>query len=716
MSAESNAPETEIPALFEAAPAPAPAHTPAPSPTDAPDAAEAAKGPEAAEMADVAHVVAAHDDDDDAGEGHDDGGDDDDGPGDADPDADAGAGGETAAAGADGAASPAKKKRRRRKKKKPAGLEGAPLEGGGEAGQAPVLADGEAPVRTDPTKRVVREVRAPKAAYYRSYNVGDQVFGKITEVTPDALFIDLFDKGKAVFDLREILVLEASEAQRAEHEAAANAADAADAAAPIRAERIESAEPAKSEGAASEGSEGAEADELSAASAPGAISASQAESVPEAAKAENIRPAAPPAPLAPLMPPMPPIVLEAGANFVGIVHNDGGRGGLVVLTRLPKRGALAKPRVREALDQKTTIEGLVTGAIKGGVEVDIDGLRAFAPASTMDLRPGADMRPFVGVRLDFQVTSYGKSGRDIVLSRKDLVEAEYKKIRAERLATLVVGETVRGRVRTIVSFGAFIDLGGVEGLVPLQELSHNRADNPSDVFSVGEDVEVKLIRVDEKGKIWLSRRAILEDPWATLAAKYAVGSKHTGKVVRIQPFGAFLELESGIDGLIHAADLSFERFEDINKVVKIGQEMEVVVSSLELGQRRIALHPALQGEAANEEPQRAVVSKGVKVKVISHEPNGLVVRILGVTGRLAHAFVTGAGTGTPRGTDLRKQFPTGQILEAKVLEIDPRRGEAKLSVKALLDDAERSAYNNYRKEVGRSSKFTLGDLLAKRGT
>jgi small subunit ribosomal protein S1 len=334
----------------------------------------------------------------------------------------------------------------------------------------------------------------------------------------------------------------------------------------------------------------------------------------------------------------------------------------------------------------------------------------------MDVRPGADMKPFVGMRLDFHVTSYAKRGRDIVLSRKDLVEAEYKKLRAERLSTLVVGETVKGRVRTIVSFGAFIDLGGVEGLVPLQELSHNRSEGPSDVFTMGEEVEVKLIRVDEKGKIWLSRRALLEDPWASVAAKYAIGSKHTGKVVRIQPFGAFVELESGIDGLIHAADLSFERFDDINKVVKVGQEVNVVVSSLELGQRRIALHPALPADAEGEEHQRVQPHKSVKVKVVGHEPAGLVVRIMGVTGRSARAFVTGAGTGTPRGTDYKKEFPLGVVLEAKVLEIDPRRGEAKLSVKALQDDAERSAYNQYRKEVTKSSKFTLGDLLAKRGS
>ena len=605
---------------------------------------------------------------------------------------------EVAAEGAEGApadgAAPAKKKRRRRKKKKAAGAEGTPAEGAEGAHVA-------AP-KGDPNKKVVREVRAPKAAFYRSYNVGDQVFGKITEVTPNALFIDLFDKGKAVFDLRELAFLEASETQRAENEAAIAAAEAAEGTAHAE-ESVEV--PALAESTEGESAEVTEATDSTDSTDSTEVATEAVTAHDESGEKAEER----------LMPPMPPIVLEAGANFVGIVHNDGGRGGLVVLTRFPKRGALAKPRVREALEKKTTIEGLVTGAIKGGVEVDVDGLRAFAPASTMDVRPGADMKPFVGHRLDFHVTSYGKRGRDIVLSRKDLVEAEYKKLRAERLSTLVVGETVKGRVRTVVSFGAFIDLGGVEGLVPLQELSHNRSDGPSDVFSVGEDVEVKLIRVDEKGKIWLSRRALLEDPWSSVAAKYAMGSKHQGKVVRIQPFGAFVELEPGIDGLIHAADLSFERFDDIHKVVKVGQSLEVVVSSLEMGQRRIALSP-YNPEVEGEESQRVVPNKSVKVKVVSHEPAGLVVRVMGVVGRGARAFITGAGTGTARGTDLKKEFPTGTVLEAKVVEVDPRRGEAKLSVKALRDDAERSAYNQYRKEVTKSSKFTLGDLLAKRGS
>ncbi len=166
--------------------------------------------------------------------------------------------------------------------------------------------------------------------------------------------------------------------------------------------------------------------------------------------------------------------------------------------------------------------------------------------------------------------------------------------------------------------------------------------------------------------------------------------------MRLQPFGAFVELEAGIDGLIHLADLSLNRIESPSEVVKVGDSIEVVVSHVEPGSHRIALHPASTGDAANEAPQRIAPHKPVKAKVVTIETGGLVVRILGVTGRSARGYVTAAGTGTPRGTELRKIFKAGQEIEAKVIEIDPRRGEVKLSIKALGEEQERNAYQQYR--------------------
>jgi small subunit ribosomal protein S1 len=628
--------------------------------------------------------------------------------------------GETAKAGAEGA--PAKKRRRRRRKKKGAAA-AAPAEGQATEGAVPAegaSADGAQAKGAKPKKE--RQDRERPA-----FNVGDVVFGKVIEFTEDALFVDLSGKAKAIFDLRELLITEddveeytRADKKEAEELAAARAAPAS--------EEPSTSAPADGEAASADAAEKAQPAEQSASSA----EAAPAEAAAPADGATATQPATGEAPAASTRAPaaeaqsgeekpeeknpqLPRVILEPGAPFVGLVHNDGVRGGLVVLTHHPKRVQKTKPIVAEAAKTGSLVFGLVTGTIKGGVEVDVDGLRAFAPASHVELRPGADLSHLVGKRLPFAVTHYAKRGRDVVLSRRAILENEAKERREEALKNIEMGSIVDGVVRTVVPFGAFIDVGGVEGLVPLSEMSHNRADQPKDVFKVGETVKVKVLRLDERGKLWLSRKAAMEDPWNQVAEKYAPGTRHKGKVARLQPFGAFIELEPGIDGLVHTADLSLKRIEHPEEVVKVGEEIEVVVASVDAKQHRIALHPAPTGEAANEEPQRVQLHKTLKVVVVNVEPGGLVVRVLGATGRNARGFISAAATGTPRGSELRKLFPIGKQLEAKVVEHDPRRGELKLSIKALNEENERNAFQQYRAQVKREAKFgTLADLLAKR--
>ena len=298
---------------------------------------------------------------------------------------------------------------------------------------------------------------------------------------------------------------------------------------------------------------------------------------PVAVEPVAVEPAAvePEAPREPKEPKVPRVILEVGADFIGVVHNDGARGGLVVLTHHPKRLERAKTLVEKASQEKTTVLGLVTGVIKGGIEVDVDGLRAFAPGSHVDLRLGADLSHLVAKRLPFYVTQYAKRGRDVVLSRRAMLEEESRKARSDALSKLKVGEEVEGIVRSVVPFGAFVDVGGVEGLVPLQEMSHNRGDGPSDVFKAGEPTRVVVMKIDDKGKIWLSHKATIPDPWQQVAQKYATGTRHAGKVVRLQPFGAFIELEPGVDGLLHTQDLSVKRIDTPDEVVKVGDAIEV---------------------------------------------------------------------------------------------------------------------------------------------
>lgn len=642
--------------------------------------------------------------------------------------AEAGAG---EAGGAEGA--PKKKRRRRRKKKGPGAGDAAAAGDGAEASPTGEGAEGTQQTAPKP-KKEKKEKKEPRER--PAFNVGDVVFGKVLEVTDDVLFIDVAGKARAVFDLRELLIVDEPDAPRVEEpedDDAEGATDAADRG-EVAAESAEGAPPAIAEGEtppatlasgatppAPDALEPAEAEgtpaEAEAAPAEAEAAPAQPEGVTAAGDAASVlaqaskEAAKPP----PENPQLPRVILEPGATFVGLVHNDGGRGGLVVLTHHPKRASRAKVHVSQASKDGTLVDGLVTGVIKGGIEVDVDGLRAFAPASHVDLRPGSDLSPLVGKRLKFLVTQYGKRGRDVVLSRRAQLEAEAKATREEALKTLQIGGVVDGTVRTVVQFGAFVDVGGVEGLVPLSEMSHNRADQPKDVFKVGETVRVKILRVDEKGKIWLSRKAAIEDPWSRVAEKFAPLSKHTGKVARLQPFGAFIELEPGVDGLIHTADLSIKRIEHPEELLKVGQELEVVVASVDAKAHRIALHPAPTGEAANEAPQRVQLHKNLRVVIMAVEQAGLTVRVLGATGRQARGFISASATGTPRGTELRKHFPVGKELEAKVVEHDPRRGDLKLSIRALNDETERNAYQQYRAQVKREAKFgTFADLLAKR--
>ncbi len=596
------------------------------------------------------------------------------------------------------------RKRKRRRKKKSGGGEGVQVQG--QPGEGPdagnVVADGTRGDTRDgrpagkPGGKNDRRDRKPRFDRERpAFAAGDVVFGKVIEITDEAIFVDLSGKGTGIFDRQEMLLPEES----------------AGAEAPA-AEAVEAIEPVEATAAT--------------AATEGTAASNEAVAVANEASPQTVTPSVAPAvaPVPPAAPVAPPIVLEEGAHFVAIVHNDGSRGGLIVLTRHPRRFHAAKVAAEKASKEGTRVTGLVTGVIKGGIEVDVAGLRAFCPASHMSLRMGADLTAFVGQRLEFDVAQYSARGHNVVLSRRGQLEAEATEHREIALARIrpLVGQAVPGIVRSVVPFGAFIDLGDVEGLVPLAEMSHNRSDGPADVFTVGAATEVQVQKVDDKGKIWLSRKALIDDPWASVAEKYKSGTRHTGKVVRIQPFGVFVELEPGVDGLIRMIDLMFNdrpisltRFEHPSEVVKVGDEFEVVVSHLEPGAHRISLHPALQGEAASEEPQRVQVYKSAKAVIHTIDLAMLHIRVLGVTGCNARGVVLGSGTGTERGTDLKKKFKVGQVVEGKIMEIEPRRCEVKLSLRALSDDQERNAFKVYRDQVQRDSKFTFGDLLAKKG-
>lgn len=418
------------------------------------------------------------------------------------------------------------------------------------------------------------------------------------------------------------------------------------------------------------------------------------------------------------------LVPAVGDRFVASVLRDGSRGGLVVLTRKPLREEAAKAQALEASKSGGLVKGLITGVIKGGVEVSIAGLRAFAPASGMDLHPqNANFASLLGQVLEFKVTQCDEKARDVVVTRRPMLEAEAHERRKTALKLLSEGQVLKGTVRTIVEWGAFValsDAGGLEGLVHISEASHDPKAKIGDLFKPGDELEVKITKIDERGKIWLSRRALLEDPWAEARGKYAAGKIMKATVNRLEPFGAFVKLDDDIDGLIHTSDLmaapqyGYKKIEHPREVIAEGAEIDVVISHFDAKNRKVTLQVALPEDKRGEAPQKIAKNNVVQAEVVRGEAAGIIVRILGVTGRGSRGFIPAGQTGTARGTDLRKKFKEGTPLTLKVIDVDPRRGEPKLSIKQAAEDEERRAHREYRKQVAKDSGFgTLGDLLAK---
>ncbi|MEO8183463.1 MAG: S1 RNA-binding domain-containing protein [Deltaproteobacteria bacterium] len=416
------------------------------------------------------------------------------------------------------------------------------------------------------------------------------------------------------------------------------------------------------------------------------------------------------------------LVPAVSDRFVASVLRDGSRGGLVVLSRKPLREEAAKALAFEVSKSGALIQGLVTGVIKGGVEVSIQGLRAFAPASGMDLHPqNANFTSLLGQVMDFKVTQCDEKARDVVVTRRPMLEAEAHERRKTALQHLSEGQVLKGTVRTVVEWGAFIalaDAGGLEGLVHISEASHDPKAKIGDLLSPGDEIEVKITKIDERGKIWLSRRALLEDPWAEARGKYSVGKTLKATITRLEPFGAFVKLDDDIDGMIHMSDLvaapqyGYKKVEHPRELVSVGAELDVVIHHFDIKNRKVSLHVALP-EAKREEPAQKIAKNGsVQAEIVRAEAAGLIVRILGVTGRSSRGFVPAGQTGTMRGTDLRKKFKEGTRLELKVIDVDPRRMEPKLSIKQHAEDEERRAHRDYRKQLAKESGFgTLGDLL-----
>lgn len=260
--------------------------------------------------------------------------------------------------------------------------------------------------------------------------------------------------------------------------------------------------------------------------------------------------------------------------------------------KLSKRRAddvLSWNSLKEAMEAGTNVEAPVTQQVKGGLVIDV-GLRGFVPASQVERGFVSDLAQYVGQTLTFKVIEIDKSKNRVILSRRAVLEEEAEKLRKDAWERIHEGDVVRGTVKSLTDFGAFVDLGGVDGLLHVSEMSWGRVTHPSDVLSAGQEIDVKVLRVDqERGRISLGYKQVLPDPWSLATSKYPEGSLVKGKVTRIAPFGAFVELETGVEGLVHISELSSRRITRADEVVNPGDEITVKVLRVRPQERRISL-------------------------------------------------------------------------------------------------------------------------------
>ncbi len=288
------------------------------------------------------------------------------------------------------------------------------------------------------------------------------------------------------------------------------------------------------------------------------------------------------------------VQLAVGDRIEATVIDDGNASGSVVLKRTVGRGGHVPGELEQALEHGIAIEGLVTGENKGGFDVQIGSVHAFCPGSQIDRRRG-EPSSYVGQRLRFRVTKIESGGRNVVVSRRDLLEEEAAQQATETWKRIEVGAVLEGEVTSLRDFGAFVDLGGIEGLVHVSEIGHGRVSHPSEVLEPGQKVEVKVLSVEPAGesgraRIGLSLRALAPDPWATVADRFPVGATVPGVVRRLEGFGAFVEIAPGIDGLVHVSKLVLDRrVAHPRQVLNIGDQVEATVVSVDPAQRRIGL-------------------------------------------------------------------------------------------------------------------------------
>jgi small subunit ribosomal protein S1 len=339
--------------------------------------------------------------------------------------------------------------------------------------------------------------------------------------------------------------------------------------------------------------------------------------------------------------------------------------------------------LEKAFADKATIGGTVTAVIKGGLSVDV-GVRAFMPASRSGARDAAEMEKMVGQEIRCRIIKLDVADEDVVVDRRSVLEEEERAAREKRYSEIKEGEIVQGKVRSLTDFGAFVDIGGVDGLLHVADISWSRVNKPADVLSVGQDVEAKVLKVDAaKKRISLGMKQLQPHPWELASERYKVGERVKGVVTRVADFGAFVELERGVEGLIHLSEMSWsKKIRKPSDVVKPGEQVEVVILGVNQAERRISLGlKQAIGDPWEDAPRKYPVGSVVEGPVTKIEKFGAFVQLAEGVDGMIHVGDISAEKRINHPQDALK---LGQVVKAQVLEIDPQKRRLRLGMKQLV--------------------------------
>ncbi|WP_397573541.1 30S ribosomal protein S1 [Silanimonas sp.] len=360
--------------------------------------------------------------------------------------------------------------------------------------------------------------------------------------------------------------------------------------------------------------------------------------------------------------------------------------GETVLSREKAKRAMVWDELEEAMEKAETVTGRISGKVKGGFTVDIRDVRAFLPGSLVDVRPVRDPVYLEGKELEFKIIKLDRKRNNVVVSRRAVVESEHSEEREQLLERLQEGAIVTGVVKNLTDYGAFVDLGGIDGLLHITDMAWKRVRHPSEVVNVGDELQVRVLKFDrERNRVSLGLKQLGEDPWDNIARRYPNGARVFGKVSNVTDYGAFVEIEPGVEGLVHVSEMDWTN-KNVNpsKVVQLGDETQVMILDVDAERRRISLGM----KQCTPNPWEAFAAMNKKNDKVSGQVKsitdfGIFIGLEGGIDGLVHLSDISWNT---TGEDIVRNFKKGDTVEAVVLAVDPERERISLGIKQMEQD------------------------------